>query len=125
MAKEKRKYFRFACPVPVHLIQVEGGRRIVRKAVLNEISREGLKLTSNFSPSLSPGSEVRFKLNIPEIELLSRVSGEVIWSKPRGKKSEVGVRIEDMDKGLKSALMDLAYAKWRVSREKEAKLKKP
>jgi len=125
MTKEKRKYFRFACPLPVHLIQVEGGKRIVRKAVLNEISREGLKLTSNFSPTLKPGSEVKFKLNIPDKQLLSRISGEVVWTKLRGKKSEVGVQIRDMDKGLKSELMDLAYSKWRESREKEASLKKP
>lgn len=125
MAKERRKYFRFDCPLPVHLIQIEGGKRVVKKATLDEISRDGLKLISSFSFALPPGSEVNFKFNIPERQLLSRVSGEVIWSKPRGKKLEMGLKIKDMDKGPKSELMDLIYYKWREAKKKEARQKKP
>jgi len=119
MAKEKRKYFRFDCPVPVHLIQIEGGKRVVKKATLDEISREGLKLTFSFDLDLRPGSEVDFKLNIPEKRLTSKVLGEIVWSKPKGKKLEMGLRIKDMDKILKSELMDLVYAKWREAKAKE------
>jgi c-di-GMP-binding flagellar brake protein YcgR len=124
MAKEKRKYFRFDCPVPVHLIQIEGGKRVVKKATLDEISREGLKLTFSFDLDLRPGSEVDFKLNIPEKRLTSKVLGEIVWSKPKGKKLEMGLKIKDMDKILKSELMDLVYAKWREAKVKEVRLKK-
>ncbi|MCX6574796.1 MAG: PilZ domain-containing protein [Candidatus Aminicenantes bacterium] len=125
MAKEKRKYFRFDCPVPVHLIQIEGGKRVVKKATLDEISREGLKLTFSFDLDLRPGSEVDFKLNIPEKRLTSKVLGEIVWSKPKGKKLEMGLKIKDMDKILKSELMDLVYAKWREAKAKEIRKKTP
>jgi c-di-GMP-binding flagellar brake protein YcgR len=125
MAKEKRKYFRFDCPVPVHLIQIERGKRVVKKATLDEVSREGLKLTFSFDLDLRPGSEVDFKLNIPEKRLTSKVLGEIVWSKPRGKKLEMGLKIKDMDKILKSELMDLVYAKWREAKAKEIRKKTP
>ncbi len=119
MAKEKRKYFRFDCPVPVQLIQTEGGKRVVKKATLDEVSREGLKLIFSFDLDLRPGSEVNFKLNIPEKQLTSRVVGEIVWCQHRGKKMEMGLKIKDMDKILRSELMDLIYAKWRQARAKE------
>ncbi len=125
MAKEKRKYFRFDCPVPVNLIQIEGGKRLVKKATLDEISREGLKLTFSFDLDLRPGSEVNFKLNIPEKRLTSKVLGEIVWSKPKGKKLEMGLKIKDMNNILKSELMDLVYAKWREAKAKEIRKKKP
>jgi c-di-GMP-binding flagellar brake protein YcgR len=125
MAKEKRKYFRFDCPVPVNLIQIEGGKRVVKKATLDEISREGLKLTFSFDLDLRPGSEVNFKLNIPEKRLTSKLLGEIVWSKPKGKKLEMGLKIKDMDKILKSELMDLVYAKWREAKAKEIRKKTP
>jgi c-di-GMP-binding flagellar brake protein YcgR len=125
MAKEKRKYFRFDCPVPVNLIQIEGGKRLVKKAMLDEISREGLKLTFSFDLDLRPGSEVNFKLNIPEKRLTSKLLGEIVWSKPKGKKLEMGLKIKDMDKILKSELMDLVYAKWREAKAKEIRKKTP
>jgi len=125
MAKEKRKYFRFDCPVPVHLIQIEGGKRVVKKATLDEVSREGLKLTFSFDLDLRPGSEVDFKLNIPEKRLTSKVLGEIVWTKPRGKKLEMGLKIKDMNKILKSELMDLVYAKWRAEKAREVRKKKP
>jgi hypothetical protein len=125
MAKEKRKYFRFDCPVPVHLIQIEGGKRVVKKATLDEVSREGLKLTFSFDLDLRPGSEVDFKLNLPEKRLTSKVMGEIVWTKPRGKKLEMGLKIKDMNKILKSELMDLVYAKWREAKAREVRKKKP
>jgi len=125
MAKEKRKYFRFDCPVPVNLIQIEGGKRLVKKAMLDEISREGLKLTFSFDLDLRPGSEVNFKLNIPEKRLTSKLLGEIVWSKPKGKKLEMGLKIKDMDKILKSELMDLVYAKWRETKAREIRKKTP
>ena len=125
MAKEKRKYFRFDCPVPVNLIQIEGGKRVVKKAMLDEISREGLKLTFSFDLDLRPGSEVNFKLNIPEKRLTSKLLGEIVWSKPKGKKLEMGLKIKDMDKILKSELMDLVYAKWRETKAREIRKKTP
>jgi c-di-GMP-binding flagellar brake protein YcgR len=125
MAKEKRKYFRFDCPVPVHLIQIEGGKRVVKKATLDEISRDGLKLTFSFDLDLRPGSEVDFKLNIPEKRLTSKVLGEIIWIKPKGKKVEMGLKIKDMNKILKSELMDLVYTKWREAKAKEVIKKTP
>jgi c-di-GMP-binding flagellar brake protein YcgR len=124
MAKEKRKYFRFDCPVPVQLIRIEGGKRVVQKATLDEMSRDGLKLTFSFNLDLRPGSEVNFKLNLPEKRLTSKVIGEIIWIKPKGKKLEMGLKIKDMSKILKSELVDLVYTKWREAKAKEIRLKK-
>jgi hypothetical protein len=115
MSEEKRKFLRFECLVPVEFVRVEGrdletGRKI---ATLDEISREGLRVVMDVDLNFSPGTEVDLKINIPDRRLTSRVCGEVMWVKPKGKHYELGIRIKSMDKIAKSELLDLGYEKWR------------
>jgi hypothetical protein len=123
MGEEKRKYLRFECLVPIELVRVEGmtSEAAKKKAVLDEISREGLHVVMDVDLNFDPGAELDLKVNIPERRMTTRVSGEVMWAKPKGHRCELGVRIKAMDKAAKSELLDLGYAKWR---EAEAAKKK-
>jgi Tfp pilus assembly protein PilZ len=69
------------------------------------------------------GAEVDFKVNIPERRLTSKVSGEVMWVKPMGKRYQLGIRIKTMDKVTKSELLDLGYKKWRDTTDDEDRKK--
>jgi c-di-GMP-binding flagellar brake protein YcgR len=113
MVEEKRKFLRFECLVPVDHIKIEGKNRKAKKAALFDISREGLRLTLDLDFSFNRGNDVDFKVNIPEKKISSTVTGEVIWSKPKGKKLELGLKIKNMDKAAKSELLDLGYSRWR------------
>ena len=56
MGKEKRKFLRFECLLPVELIRVDGRDHINRKVEARDFSREGLKLSINFD--LEMGSDM-------------------------------------------------------------------
>jgi len=122
MGEEKRKFLRFECLIPIEFIRIEG--RVLgegRKACLDEISREGIRLVMDVDLKFAPGTEIDLKVNIPDRKLTSNVCGEVMWVRPKGERYELGVRIKDMDKAIKSELLDLGYEKWRETAEdKEA-----
>jgi hypothetical protein len=121
MEDEKRKYLRFECLVPVELIRIEGKELEAgsEAATLGEISREGLRVVMDVDLNFNPGTEVDLKVNIPERRLTSKVSGEVIWSKSKGKICQLGIRIKAMDKAAKSELLDLGYRHWRDAEDKK------
>jgi hypothetical protein len=125
MGEEKRKYLRFECLVPVEFIRIEGRDLDARRkvATLDEISREGLRVVMDVDLNFRRGAEVDFKVNIPERRLTSKVSGEVMWVKPMGKRYQLGIRIKTMDKVTKSELLDLGYKKWRDTTDDEDRKK--
>lgn len=121
MEDEKRKYLRFECLVPVEFVRVEGAEDGMEhsQALLDEISREGIRVVMKMDPNFDPGTEVDLKVDIPERRMTTRVCGEVIWVKPKGKLFELGLRIKEMDKTTKSELLDLGYRQWREAEDKK------
>jgi hypothetical protein len=115
MSEDKRKFLRFECLIPVEFVRVEGQRLDAgrKMATLDEISREGLRVVMDVDLNFAPGAEVDLKVNIPDRRLTSNVCGEVMWVRPKGKRYELGIRIKDIDKVIKSELLDLGYRNWR------------
>ena len=116
---------RFECLIPVENIKFAGGDAPDQDAALDNVSRDGLHIILNLDFSLSPGHDVDFDVEIPDKKVDSKVSGEVMWTRPKGKKLEVGIRIKNMSKATKSELLDLGYDRWREARRKETEKKKP
>lgn len=125
MSEDNRKYLRFECLVPVENIKFEEGDAPTKAAALDNVSRDGLHIILDLDFSLSPGHDVDFDVEIPDKKVDSKVSGEVIWTRPKGKKLEVGIRIKNMNKVTKSELLELGYIRWQEKRRKEIEKKKP
>jgi len=125
MADDNRKYLRFECLVPVEDIKIEGGDTPAKAAALDNVSRDGLHIILDLDFSLSPGRDVDFDVKIPDKKVDSKVSGEVMWTRPKGKKLEVGIRVKNISKATKSELLELGYERWREERRKEMEKKKP
>jgi len=122
MSKEKRKFIRFECLFPAEVVKIEGKKGMAKEIKVNNISREGLRLVLSFD--FSPGSDIDMSIVIPGKRASALVSGEIVWSRWKEDKWELGVRIKDIDKGAKSELLDLSYAKWLTKMEKKTREKK-
>ncbi len=118
MGKEKRKYLRFECLLPVELVKVDGKNHIKRNITAHDFSREGIKLSINFD--IEMGSNMEVNLHIPEKEISVPVSGEIVWVKSVDNRLEAGLKIKDMDNELKSEILNWIFPKW-LEKKKEEK----
>jgi len=125
MSDENRKFLRFECLIPVENIKIAGGEAPAKDASLDNVSRDGLHIILDLDFSLNPGHDVDFNVGMPDKKADSKVSGEVMWTRAKGKKLEVGIKIKNMNKATKSELLELGYDRWREKRRKEIEKKKP
>jgi hypothetical protein len=116
MNKEQREFLRFECLLPAEVVKIEGKDNLIERVTAHDFSREGLKLTISFN--LNPGSNMELKLFLPEKKISSKLSGEVTWSKGVQNGMEVGLRIKEMDKKLKSEILNWIFPKW-LEKERE------
>lgn len=121
MGKEKRKFLRFECLLPVDLVKVDGKNHISRKIEAHDFSREGIKLSINFN--IEMGSNMEVNLHIPEKKLSVPVTGEIIWVKSVDNRLEAGLQIKDMDNELKSEILNWIFPQW-LEKKKEEKTEK-
>jgi hypothetical protein len=121
MGKEKRKFLRFECLLPVDLVKVDGKDHISKKIEAHDFSREGIKLSINFN--IEMGTNMEVNLHIPEKKLSVPVRGEIIWVKSVDNKLEAGLRIQNMDNELKSEILNWIFPKW-LEKKKEEKAEK-
>jgi DNA modification methylase len=113
MLEEKRKYLRFEVLVPVELVEFEGIAGEDAKAILDNVSREGVRLVLNMHSSPGAGTEINFTFHNAEKHQSFDVTGEVIWSKPNGEKLEIGLKIKSIEKTAKADLLDMGYSHWK------------
>jgi hypothetical protein len=126
MGEEKRKFLRFECLVSVDLIDVGGGQGdAAGDALIEDISREGLRMVFSLGLDLTPGADIDLKVQTPDDPGACTLSGAVMWSKEKDQKIEVGIKINKMDECVRNRLLDIGYAKWLESRIGEEKGKKP
>lgn len=118
MGKEKRKYLRFECLLPVELVKVDGKKHIGRNITAHDFSREGIKLSINFD--IEMGSNMEVNLHIPEKKISVPVSGEIVWVRSVDNRLEAGLKIKDMDNELKSEILNWIFPKW-LEKKKEEK----
>lgn len=110
MGKEKRKFLRFECLLPVELVKIDGKNHLSKKVEAHDFSREGLKLSINFDIQL--GSNMEVNLHIPDKKLAVPVSGEIVWVKSVDNRLEAGLKIKDMDNELKSEILNWIFPQW-------------
>lgn len=122
MGKEKRKFLRFECLLPVDLVKVDGKDHLSRKIEAHDFSREGIKLSINFNIEIGTNMEVN--LLIPEKKLSVPVTGEITWIKSVDNRLEAGLRIKDMDNEQKSEILNWIFPKWLEKKKEETAEKK-
>ena len=116
---ERRKFLRFYCSIPSELVELEGKNNLVEGATVLDFSNEGLKLSVNFVEP-NPGSETEIVLYIPHKQLITSLTGQVIWSKHVKNKMEVGLKIKDIEKQGMKDILDWVFPRWL---EKEKKIR--
>jgi hypothetical protein len=120
MEDDKRKYLRFECLIPIDLVEVDDPDARLKEAVIDNVSREGIRLIFDLGHAFREGEILNVKISTPEDEKsLAQVTGEVIWSRPLGDKVEVGLKIKNMEESTKADLLDLGFRAWRQKQQKE------
>jgi hypothetical protein len=111
MADDKRKFLRFECLIPIDLMEIDDPDR--KEAVIDNVSREGIRLVFDLGRAFREGDSLSFQIQNPDQKRTCRMTGEVVWARPLGKKMEVGLRIMNMERCSKSELLDMGYNAWR------------
>jgi len=130
MEEDKRKYLRFECLIPIDLVEVDDPGANLKEAVIDNVSREGIRLVFDIGHAFREGDTLCVQITKPnEEQSLSQVSGEVVWARPLGDKVEVGLKIKEMEQSTKAELLDLGFRAWRrqqkIEKEKEQDTRKP
>lgn len=121
MAEERRKLLRFGCSIPSEVMTLEGKPSLVEGARVIDFSSEGLKLSVNFIDP-NPGSSTEVMLYIPHKQLITSLTGEVVWSKHIKNKLEVGLKIKEIENQGRKDILDWVFARWL---EKEKRNREP
>jgi len=118
MEVDKRKYLRFECLIPIDLIEIDDPNVQPKEAVIDNVSREGIRLVFDIGHAFHEGENLNVQISKPDDEQsLCQITGEVIWARPLGDKVEVGLKIKDMEQSTKAELLDLGFQAWRRHRK--------
>lgn len=118
MRENKRKYLRFEYLLPVEKVKVQGKPTEGIEGKIENVSRDGLGLIFNLGLDFEPGVVIDFKTYNPETGKESQVKGEIVWSKLAGNKTEIGLKIVNMERRTKAALLELGFNLWRDKKTK-------
>jgi hypothetical protein len=113
MEDDKRKFLRFECLIPIDLVEINDPNADPKEAMIGNVSREGIRLVFDLGRAFREGDKVSFQIHKPDENRTCRMTGEVVWAKPLGKKVEIGLKIRDTERCTKSELLDLGYNAWR------------
>jgi len=81
MVRERRRYFRCAAEIPVHLIRTRTGEGF--RCTTTNVSSCGVGLKA--ASPLEPGEELQIVLFLQEPEVMVRVTGTVVWDDKHGR----------------------------------------
>lgn len=73
-------------------------------------SPEGFKLVVTFN--LNPSSIMKTNVHIPEKQMTTSISGEIVWTNYVNDKLELGVKIKEMDESEKQGVLDFVLPHW-------------
>ena len=121
MVEERRKLLRFGCSIPSEVMTLEGKPSLVEEARVIDFSSEGLKLIVNFIDP-HPGTSTEVMLYIPHKQLITSLTGEVVWSKHIKNKLEVGLKIKEIENQGRKDILDWVFPRWL---EKEKRNREP
>jgi len=114
---DQRKFLRFECLLPAEVVRVEGCDEATGKAVVNDFSREGLRLVLNLDVGIVPGTRLDLQCTLPGGEGAVPATGEVIWSRAEGGKLELGMRIKEMAPEARCEILDACYLDWQEKKK--------
>lgn len=116
MEQERRKFKRFDAFMSVRF-RVEDTDEANGMCLSNDLSRDGIKLTSN--AQMIKGKLVNLEIDIPDDPKTVNTTGEIVWSrKLKGSENdyEIGIRFLMMDPVDKFRVLDYAYNNWLESK---------
>jgi len=109
---DKRKFLRFKCLLPAEVVRVEGGSGAGGKAVVDDFSREGLRLVLNLDVDIVPGARLDLQCTLPGGGGTVQAAGEVVWSRAEGGRRELGMKIKKMAPEARCEILDACYLNW-------------
>ena len=107
MRNEKRKSLRSKCLFPAKIIDTEGTNGIIKRISVRDFSPEGFKLAITFN--LKPSSVLKTKVHIPERQMTTSISGEIVWTNYVSDRLELGIKIKEMDENEKQGVLDFVF----------------
>ncbi len=121
MKEDKRKFIRFEGIIPIIIKQIEPEQPVKGNVVIDDFSREGIRLSLDFN--VQPGSLMELNLHLPESNEPASIKGVVMWSRLAGDKTQIGLKIKEMDATAKSEILDMVYSTWIETRAEEIEKK--
>ncbi|MHB8095436.1 MAG: PilZ domain-containing protein [Candidatus Aminicenantales bacterium] len=115
---DKRKFLRFECLLPAEVVRVEGCSGAAGRAVIDDFSREGLRLVLNLEVDIVPGTRLDLQCTLPGGEGTVPAAGEVIWSRAEGGKWEFGMKIKEMAPEARCEILDACYLNWQEKKKR-------
>lgn len=110
MRNEKRRSLRSKCLFPAKIIDTEGTNGIIKRISVRDFSPEGFKLVVTFN--LKPSSIMKTNVHIPEKQMTTSISGEIVWTNFVNDELELGVKIKEMDESEKQGVLDFVLPHW-------------
>jgi hypothetical protein len=118
---ERRKFRRYKCLLPAEVLKTEGKDKFIERTSVHDFSSGGLKLIINFITP-DPGSDMELKLYVPEKGLKASLKAEMAWKKFADDKLEVGLKIKEMNKNLKSEILNWVFPNgWKEREERKSR----
>ncbi len=110
MLNERRKFRRFDVSLDV-AFKISKTSKESFTGVTRNFSRRGFCFESDaFAFALESPVELRVKL--PDQDAFIPVSGNVAWKERVNDKCWIGIEMTEMDKEVKSQILDYAYDQW-------------
>ena len=110
MVSERRRFKRFDVPLDVRFKFAGNTSEYFSGTTIN-FSREGLCFESTDTvPKLN--EPIELKVQVPKKNSFAFVLGDVVWKAQTSSKSLAGVRFSEIDKAIKSEILDYAYDLW-------------
>jgi len=110
MRDERRRSLRSKCLFPAKIIDTEGTNGIIKRISVRDFSPEGFKLVITFN--LKPSSVLKTKVHIPEKQMTTSISGEIVWTNYVNDRLELGIKIKEMDENEKQGVLDFVFPPW-------------
>lgn len=112
---ERRKFMRFSTWLDV-LYNALGGPTIKMKSRLKDLSKEGIRMSSDMS--MEKGSVLELEMKIPGDNIPIFALGEVAWTEKTGNAAyDAGIRFTRIERFDRAKLLDYVYNEWIKTRK--------
>lgn len=109
MNDNRRQFVRFDMPMGVEFhVQGETSNYF---GVIKDFSREGLSLVAH-NISFGQNSALELKLQLPDSHESVNALGDVVWAQEINGQWNVGVKLREIDRGIKMDILSRAYDSW-------------